>query len=353
MRIRWILIVTLCSLSTGAVVAQQAEEPPELDTVLVIGEQPGPGLWKVSKGDHVLWVLAAHGPLPKDMKWRSSEIEARIAGSQEVLYGGGVGIGANIGLLRGLTLIPGALRATKLPDRQRLEDVLPAEARARWRALRDKYLGKDKDVERMRPAIALERLRSAALRQSGLSGGPNAYDVVGDLRKKHKVRRNQLPATRRTVRVENPRGMLREAARLETPDLPCFIEGLDRLEEELDVTRRRANAWARGDITTLRSLHRELDLQQSLEESCTSALMTSLTEGEGADAAHMKKMLADMQWHAQWARVEAEQAWLAAAAAALEKNVSTFAVLSLNEVLKSDGLIEKLRAAGYVVDDPG
>jgi hypothetical protein len=36
-----------------------------LETVLVTGEQPGPGLWKVSHGDHVLWILGAQYPLPK------------------------------------------------------------------------------------------------------------------------------------------------------------------------------------------------------------------------------------------------------------------------------------------------
>src|SRR6478736_2856556 len=88
--------------------ARAAAEVPELETFVVSGEQPGPGLWKVSKGDRVMWVLAAYAPMPKDMTWRTQQVEARIAESQEVLYAGNVDIGVNIGMFRALTLIPAA-----------------------------------------------------------------------------------------------------------------------------------------------------------------------------------------------------------------------------------------------------
>jgi hypothetical protein len=45
-------------------------------------------------------------------------------------------------------------------------------------------------------------------------------------------------------------------------------------------------------------------------------------------------------------------AWLAAVDTALAKNKSTFAVMQINELLKADGYVAKLRAKGYVVDEP-
>src|SRR5687768_1077919 len=53
--------------------AQAAEVPAPLpttvlDTVVVSGKQPGPGLWKVSNDDHVMWVLGTISPLPKRME---------------------------------------------------------------------------------------------------------------------------------------------------------------------------------------------------------------------------------------------------------------------------------------------
>jgi hypothetical protein len=137
----------------SATPAWPAETPDEvLDELLVTGEQPGPGLWKVSKGDHVMWVLATNGSLPKGMRWRSQQVEARIAESQEVLYGGNLGVRPNIGILRGITLIPAALKAGKNPDGATLKQVLPAATYARWLALREKYMGRDDDAEEWRRA---------------------------------------------------------------------------------------------------------------------------------------------------------------------------------------------------------
>jgi hypothetical protein len=34
-----------------------------LEEVLVVGEHPGPGLWKVSKRSHSLFILGTHVPL--------------------------------------------------------------------------------------------------------------------------------------------------------------------------------------------------------------------------------------------------------------------------------------------------
>ena len=58
---------------------------PELDEVLVTGERPGPGMWRIAKNGHDLWILATLRPLPKDMTWRSLAVEQRIASSQSVL----------------------------------------------------------------------------------------------------------------------------------------------------------------------------------------------------------------------------------------------------------------------------
>ena len=58
----------------------------EISTPIVIsGAQPGPGMWKVSKGDHVLWVLGTLSPLPKSMEWQSRDVEAVFAQAQEVM----------------------------------------------------------------------------------------------------------------------------------------------------------------------------------------------------------------------------------------------------------------------------
>lgn len=342
-------------LVTGLVSAAEQQTVPELETFVVSGEQPGPGLWKVSKGDHVMWILAAHGPLPKGMKWRSIEVEQRIAESQEVLYGGNINISPNIGIWRGLTLIPAALKASKIPDGKTLKDVVPPEPYAKWLDMRLRYIGKDDDIERRRPAIALEELRAAAMRKSGLYGGPNVHAVVGEIRKKHKVARVMLPAVSRTVRVEDPRGMLKSAQKLQLPDLGCFIEGLDGIETDVERARELSNAWATGDIAKLRSMHRDRNrnFRETLQEFCAFTLMEAMNQGDASDAAHMKKMMEDFQWHAELAGVQSQLDWVAAAQKAIAKNKSTFAVLSMGDIFRPDGHVEKLRELGYTIEAPG
>ena len=53
----------------------------ELDEVLITGERPGPAMWKVSNGDHTLWIMGTLSPLPAKMTWRSREAEAVIGRS--------------------------------------------------------------------------------------------------------------------------------------------------------------------------------------------------------------------------------------------------------------------------------
>ena len=56
----------------------------ELDAILVSGPQPGPGLWKVRKGEHVMWILGTVGPLPKRMEWDASTVERHADNSDRV-----------------------------------------------------------------------------------------------------------------------------------------------------------------------------------------------------------------------------------------------------------------------------
>lgn len=347
---RWkMAAMVLAMLAAAAGAAQQEETLEILDTALVTGDQPGPGLWKVSKGDHVMWVLATYGPLPKGIRWRATQVQARIAESQEVLLGGNVGIRPNIGILRGITLIPGALKAGKNPDGATLKQVLSPQTYARWLALRQKYIGDDDDVEEWRPTIALGQLQDKAMEKQGLRGGPSVGAAVQAAAKKNKVRIHKLADVERVIKVDDPRGMLKTIRKVQDVDIDCFTRDLAELEPGIERARARANAWARGDIDGLRKLQQR---GRKLEDECGYVFIAAATEGSSPDAARMKKLMADAKWHAEWAGVQARREWLAAAQVALEKNASTFAVLGLNDVLDADGTLEQLRKLGYEVEEP-
>ncbi len=122
------------------------------EEVLVLGEQPGPGLWKVVEG--LAYVVDSRNvcvPTPRGMVWRSKQVEAVIAASNEVL-------GPYSASLR--------VKDAKPYQSQRgsLKGILPRKVYARWRSLRDKYIGEDPETEKLLPTAAALLLRSRAYR---------------------------------------------------------------------------------------------------------------------------------------------------------------------------------------------
>lgn len=309
--------------------AGQGEAP--IEEVLVTGEQPGPGLWQVRRADdpdgHVLWILGSYAPLPKDIKWRSRELESVIATSQGLIAPPSVD--AKVGALGGVTLLPSLIGVRNNPDGRRLAEVVPPDLYARWLPLKDRYIGRDKDVERWRPIFAAQKLYFAALRKSGLE----PYGVVWPAVEK-RARRARLPITEPevTVRVEKPREAIREFKQAPLSDVECFAKTIERLESDLALMRVRANAWATGDVATLRRL---APVDQA--SACIAVVVnSSLVQERG---------LADLP-------VRTTEVWLAAADEALARNASTLAVLSIERMLAPDGYLARLKARGYVVQAP-
>lgn len=335
----------------------EANLPDEIETILVTGIQPGPGLWKVSREDHVMWVLGSIGAVPGTFVWQSDTVENRIAESQEVLYPGGFGVRADIGIFRALTLVPLAFKAAKNPDGATLKDVLTPETYAKWRELKQKYIGGDDDIERYRPMVAEEKLLTAMAKKHRAKNAFMSIDyVVNQAAKKQKVKIRTVPTVNREIEIVNPRGILKAARKMDFAEGECFGRNLERIEKTIKEDRvlfdkTVVNAWATGDLETLRKPPADL-----AREDCTMAALNAVTnrpaaelpEGmtEGVD--FLKKM---EQLNVQ-ASDEAERNWLDAAETALAKNQSTFAVLPMDDVLSPTGYLAKLQARGYVVEEP-
>src|SRR6185312_14696599 len=115
----WTVLLCL-ALTTPAVYAASAELPPSAATtatppvpsdvpllapVVVSGVVPGPGLWRVSKGDHVLWVLGTLSPLPGHIQWESREVAQVLAQSKQVLLEPKIKLKADVGFFGKLFLL--------------------------------------------------------------------------------------------------------------------------------------------------------------------------------------------------------------------------------------------------------
>jgi hypothetical protein len=301
----------------------------ELQALVVTGVQPGPGLWKVSKGENIMWVLGTQSPLPNKMEWESGEVEKIIANSQEVLRETTVSVGSDIGVFRGLMLLPSLYSARKNPNDATLQEVLPPPLYARWLVLKKKYIGNDSGIEKWRPIFASQELYTKAVEKSGLSFDNIAREVVVDAAKKNKIR---VITPRVEIKFEEPKAAIKEFQKTSLSDVDCFEKTITRLETDLGAMIDRANAWSVGDIEGLKNLP---FADQS--QSCISALTNT--------AVAQKKGLSDI-------RGQSMQAWLVAAETALTKNKVTFAVMPMNEVLRPTGYLAKLKEKGYTIEAP-
>jgi uncharacterized protein YbaP (TraB family) len=295
--------------------------------VVVRGEQPGPELWKVSKGEHVLWILGTLTPLPEKMTWRSRHVETVIAESQEVITA--TSIEADIGFFKGLTLLPSVIGARNSPEGATLEQVLPADLYARWSVLKARYIGRDSGIEKWRPIFAAQELYSTAIKKSNLTYAGGVWPVVKKIAKQHDVK---ITTPQVLVEIEKPRAAIKEFKKSSLDDIDCFAKTLERLETDLDAMRLRANAWAVGDVEALRRLP-----PPDQSGACLTAVMNSQVAQERG-------------LHNVPERVE--NAWMEAVDRALGNNASTFAILSISQMLKPNGYIAKLQAKGYTVDAP-
>lgn len=301
----------------------------DLEALVVSGAQPGPGMWKVRKGEHVMHLLGTVTPLPRRMEWASGEVEAAIAASQVVIAAPSVVVDADVGVFRGLALVPAMLRVRNNPGKRTLREVVPAEEYARWEVLKARYIGRDRGVEKRRPLLAAQELYEAALDRSGLRTGGVVGPVVRRARKSADV---PLVDTAVRVKVDDPRAVLRELAESDLADRECFTGTMDRIETDLANMRARANAWAVGDIDGLRALPYENHYTSCQEALTESALAKKL----GMD---------DLPGRAA-------QSWLESVDRALAEHASSFAMLPMHQLLGADGLLTELEARGYVIEAP-
>jgi len=334
---RLLIPVLLLALAAWVAPAASAGEPPspssthvaDLPAVLVTGVQPGPGMWRVSREGHELWILGTLSPLPRGMTWQSREVEEVIASAQEILLPPSVKMKVDVGWLGKLFLLPSAYSARKNEDGKTLQQVLDAPTYARWQALKQVYLGEKRGIERWRPIFAAQELYKAAIKANGLSNSGGVKAAVDALAKQHGVAETAVDYP---VTIEHPRAAIKAFKQAAPNDVLCMSRTLDAIEHDLPAMKARANAWATGDLQGLRELpdsHRR--------QACIDAL---------ADAGFARQLGIDD------IPEQVRATWLAAARAALKAHAKTFAMLPMDELLKPDGYLAQLQAEGYTVDAP-
>jgi len=128
-----------------------ADQPPApLEEVIVTGERAGPGLWHVQRGAAQLWIFGILSPLPKEMTWRSKQLESILDGTDQLL----VAKPLDVGVARVLWLLLTQRDLFMVGHGKKLKDVLPADLYARFATQRAKFTKDPTKWEKFRPIIA-------------------------------------------------------------------------------------------------------------------------------------------------------------------------------------------------------
>lgn len=331
-------VMLLCGvLLTCLPAAAPAQQ--QMDEIVVRGRQPGPPLWRVSNGEHVLWILPLVPTVPRDMIWDDDRVASIVRDADAAIGSPDISLGVSklilinpINWIRGIRLLK---RVSANPGKATLEEVLPAPTYARYAAMKSRYFPKDKEIDELRPAFATGRIASAVLNAEQLTGSGIVTKRVDKL-----IRRDRDIRYTEVTIEEQLEGNYRElSARVEAladslpqdGEIACFEEQLTRFERHIDDMKRAANAWATGRARDMEDLATAVGLQ----DPCAQLLLGS------SEADLLENLLA-----------RSAQSWLDAAAKALESDSSTFSMLPIVYITGDLSLTDRLAAMGYAVHRP-
>ncbi len=325
----WRALLLAASAAVPGAIAQENDEPQPApvdvveEEIQVVGDLPGPPLWKVTKDDHVLWILGTPELVPNDLLWHPDSIEHALAHSSEYLPSPSWRF-RTTNPVRGRRLLK---RIRRIPDQGTLEDVLPEDLYQLFSENRLSYAPKRDELEEWRPSVAAEELFDSAAQSAGLESGFTIERAIEKRARKHNVKK--VPTRLYQRNKDSPLfDSIREvSADAEQACLQALLQGLDA---QLEAHTRLASAWAVGDLAAIRA--HTGDLATGVCDSFTLAPfepeVLSQTESRG------------------WAL------WLENVDRALSDNDSTFATLRLGDLLRPDGPLSWLRQRGYEVVEP-
>lgn len=305
-----------------------ADDVKTLDTVVVSGTHPGPGMWYVQNDENELWVMGTFSPLPEGLDWDAATAISTISESDEVVWSPRFIVDMKAGLFQKAYLGFQYSRAQRNPDGKTLQDVLDPALYGRWDNARRRY-GLRERTDRMRPLVAANELLAAAFKYHGLSTRNVIWPKVSPALEGQGIR-STIPTT--TIMIADPAAALRELKHQAFDDSVCLRVTLDLIESDMGRIVRSANSWSIGDVSGI-----DVDLLRRRDNACSDAFSNSdFTRKLGIPSVELSMREETMK----------------ALETALSRNSSTVAFLPVSRLIGDDGYLSMLRRKGYTVIDP-
>jgi hypothetical protein len=306
------LILALAVGALGAAPAPPPEDPQGqlVQELVVHARLPGPAWWRVSSGASTLWVLGVPAALPRGLKWDQTVLQRRLAKTGRLILPPTASFGP-------FDIFAAFGVAAKFRTPAPFEPTLPADLAARYAADAALLRQSPGHYDRWKPAAAGLIMVADFRKQAGLDANQPLNAI-------------KAAASRQGVRAQPaatypalPMARTLAAELSEPVNLACLTDALQEIEAGAGRVRAAAAAWAAGDVAGALTAERGY-------ERCLAALPN------GADL--MRQTTADQTQ---------------ALARALKSPGVSMAVVELRALLSQGGVLDRLRALGYVVQTPG
>ena len=312
-------IAVLLALIAFSAAAYAENAPPPVqdwsgETVIVSAKKPGPAFWHVTSGKSDVWILGTLGPVPDNLNWDTGRLEYLLTGAKVLL----LPPRGQVGPLEGIWFLITSGDVLRQPDGTLLESTLPPPLKARFIAERSSLHKDADDYSEYKASVAGFLLERDFLRASDLSGSQPLKTIEG------LAERATVPSRR--VATYEALDVIKEVPSLSNPgNWACMKDSLDDIDVMAKHARPAAEAWASGDLDGIKAHYSDPKALDCLGQSASFSKL--------------------------WARSVNDT--LGALNAALKSPGKTIAVVSVGELLRKNGIVDRLKAEGFTVEGPG
>lgn len=306
-------------LSMSAAGAQQPPAPSQIpdwsiEQVTVTAQSVGPAYWHAQKGSAEVWILGIVDSLPKDYVWNQTHLGKLLDGTRLVL----LPPRATASLFDAGWFFLTKRSLLYMPDGQKLDSALGPPLAAQFaNAVAIVHRSPDHYEDDAPPVAALD-LEGDFLAVKALTYAEPAKTIESlarhrDLEVRYIAKYDAMPSIEAILKSPPEKSRA------------CVGAAVNDVEYKNVHAEAAAEAWAIGDVAGIKTHYSE-----SRVFECLLALAPEATELQ-------KRATADT---------------VNAIETALNAGGRTIAVVSIGQLLRKDGVLEKLRADGIAVEGP-
>jgi len=305
-------LVLVCGLARADTPAPSSDWS-NIETVVVTARKPGLVMWRITKGDSSVILIGFVGPVPKDLNWNKDGVTDALTGARQLL----LNAQASVGLVEGLWYLTWHSGDIYLPSGTTVETTLPEPLRKRYLAALAKSHHDADHYSSLRPPLALLRLEGDVIEAGGLTNKEPANDI-------EKIARH-LGVSAKPVADYEALPMMRALPQMSAAaNEACAKDALDDLDDIAAHSKVAAEAWAVGDLDTLKANWSEQRFQSCIQVVPGVSVLFQRAVNDSVTATN----------------------------AALTKPGKVVMLVSFGALLKKDGILDRLKAEGLEIEQP-